>query len=49
VEFCIYLLVVKSMLLRRGVSERRPLMKTRVLYGEVTLALMAAVVVRLVS
>ncbi|MGV0758780.1 hypothetical protein V6768_05710 [Tistrella mobilis] len=45
--FCLYLLVVKAMLLRRGVSERRPWVKTRVLAGWVGVTLVAAVVVRL--
>ncbi|WP_372020012.1 hypothetical protein [Tistrella mobilis] len=47
--FCLYLLVVKAMLLRRGVSERQPWVKTRVLAGWVGVTLVAAVVVRLVG
>ncbi|WP_372070843.1 hypothetical protein P7L75_19085 [Tistrella mobilis] len=45
--FCLYLLVVKAMLLRRGVSERRPWVKTWVLAGWVAITLLAAVMVRL--
>ncbi|MEN3161951.1 hypothetical protein WI697_07915 [Tistrella mobilis] len=45
--FCLYLLVVKAMLLRRGVSERRPWVKTRVLAGWVAVTLVAAAVVRM--